>query len=134
MNFNFYKKSLRNYLIYLILIFIFSALSINQAAAVTKAEFIGGLLQARGIDWSKSYEFQNKSPVAFMVRTGLITDDVKDVQKIVTRREALRWIIQSLGLSFEAGIFSDYPTGFEDDNKLSPYERGCLVVATNMNH
>jgi len=130
LNFNFYKKSLRNYLI---LIFIFLTLSINQAAAVTKAEFIGGLLQARGIDWSKSYEFQNKSPVAFMVRTGLITDDVKDVQKIVTRREALRWIIQSLGLSFEAGIFSDYPTGFEDDNKLSPYERGCLVVATNMN-
>ena len=68
-----------------------------------------------------------------MLRTGIITDDVKDVQKNATRREALRWIIQSLGLSFEAGIFSDYPTGFEDDKNLTSYERGCLVVASNMN-
>ena len=116
-----------------IFIILFFVLNINQADAVTKAEFIGGLLRARGIDWSESREFQNKSPVAFMLRTGFITDTVNDVQKNVTRSEALRWIIQSLGLSFEAGIFSDYPTGFEDDRNLSPYERGCLVVASNMN-
>ena len=118
---------------YLILIFIFLFFNINQVHAVTKAEFIGGLLKARGLDWSETYEFQNKSPVAFMLRTGLITDDVKDVQKNVTRREALRWIIQSLGLSFEAGILSDYPTGFDDDKNLTSFERGCLVVASNMN-
>ncbi len=124
------KKFLRNKLI---LIFIFLFFTPCQAQAVTKAEFIGGLLKARGIDWSETSEFQNKSPVAFMLRSGLITDDVKDVQKTVTRREALRWIIQSLGLSFEAGIFSDYPTGFEDDKNLTSFERGCLVVASNMN-
>ena len=118
---------------YLVLIFIFLFFDINQVQAVTKAEFIGGLLKARGLDWSETYEFQNKSPVAFMLRTGLITDDVKDVQKNVTRREALRWIIQSLGLSFEAGILSDYPTGFDDDKNLTSFERGCLVVASNMN-
>ena len=58
---------------YLILIFIFLFFNINQVHAVTKAEFIGGLLKARGLDWSETYEFQNKSPVAFMLRTGLIT-------------------------------------------------------------
>ena len=115
------------------LVFIFLFLFINQAQAVTKAEFIGGLLKARGIDWSESSEFQNKSPVAFTLRTGIITDDVKDVQKNVTRREALRWIIQSLGLSFEAGILADYPTGFDDDKNLTSFERGCLVVSSNMN-
>ena len=115
------------------LVFIFLFLFINQAGAATRAEFIGSLLKARGLDWSESSEFQNKSPVAFTLRTGIITDDVKDLQKNVTRREALRWIIQSLGLSFEAGILSDYPTGFDDDKNLTSFERGCLVVASNMN-
>ena len=110
-------------------------LSLNSCAAgaVTKAEFLGGLLHARGIDWSGTYEFDNNSPVAFILRSGFVTDQPGDINKNVTRREALRWIIQSLGLSFEAGIFSDYPTGFDDDKNLSSFERGCLVVASNMN-
>ena len=127
------KINLKNLKRYFILIFIFLIFSSASVEAVTKAEFIGSLLKARDIDWSETSEFQNKSPVAFMLRCGLITDDVKDLQKNVTRREALRWIIQSLGLSFEAGIFSDYPTGFDDDKNLTSYERGCLVVASNMN-
>ena len=122
------EKIFRLFFIAFFLIFNF-----NSAFAVTKAEFIGGLLKARGIDWSGTYEFDNNSPVAFMLRTGLITDNVSNVNQNVTRREALRWIIQSLGLSFEAGILSDYPTGFDDDKKLTSYERGCLVVASNMN-
>ncbi len=116
-----------------IFIFIFLFFSSSAAYSVTRAEFIGGLLQARGIDWSGTYEYDNSSPVAFMLRTGIITDKVDNINANVTRREALRWCIQSLGLSFEAGIFSDYPTGFEDDKKLTSFERGCLVVATNMN-
>ena len=117
----------------LLITFLFICLYINSAFAVTKAEFIGKLLDARGIDWGGTYEYDNSSPVAFMLRTGIITDNVGDVNKNITRREALRWVIQSLGLSFEAGILSDYPTGFDDDKNLSPYERGCLVVASHMN-
>ena len=116
-----------------IFIFIFLFLSSGTAYSVTRAEFIGGLLKARGIDWSGTYEYDNSSPVAFMLRTGIITDKVDNIKANVTKREALRWCIQSLGLSFEAGIFSDYPTGFSDEKKLTSFERGCLVVATNMN-
>lgn len=118
---------------YFVFVFIFLFLSSGTAHSVTRADFIGGLLKARGIDWSGTYEYDNTSPVAFMLRTGIITDKVDNVKANVTRREALRWCIQSLGLSFEAGIFSDYPTGFDDEKKLTSFERGCLVVATNMN-
>lgn len=133
LGFIFFNKRFYKRCSLLVLIFVFLTLTVSQASAVTKAEFIAGLLKARGFDWSGSDEFQKRSPVAFMLRTGIITDDVKDVQKNVTRREALRWTVQSLGLSFEAGIFSDYPTGFEDDKNLTSYERGCLVVTSNMN-
>ena len=122
-------KIFRRNFIFILLIFLLNS---GAADAVTKAEFIGALLNARGIDWTESSEYQNNSPVAFTLRTGIITDQVGNLKKDVTRREALRWIIQSFGLSFEAGIFSDYPTGFDDDSKLSSYERGCLVVASNM--
>ncbi|MBR0094885.1 MAG: phosphodiester glycosidase family protein [Synergistaceae bacterium] len=117
----------------LVLAILLCVLRVGTAYSVTKAEFLGSLLKARGIDWSGTYEYDNSSPVAFTLRTGIVTDQVGDLKKNVTRREALRWCIQSLGLSFEAGIFSDYPTGFEDDSKLNSFERGCLVVATNMN-
>ncbi|MBQ7196510.1 MAG: phosphodiester glycosidase family protein [Synergistaceae bacterium] len=124
------EKIFRRFVIFALIILIFNS---GASFAVTKAEFLGGLLQARGIDWGGTYEFDNSSPVAFLLRTGIVTDQPGDVKKNITRREALRWIIQSLGLSFEAGIFSDYPTGFDDESNLSSFERGCLVVASNMN-
>ncbi|MBQ9419870.1 MAG: phosphodiester glycosidase family protein [Synergistaceae bacterium] len=120
----------RTAIIFTFLLLVFDA---GAAYSVTKADFLGGLLKARGIDWSGTYEYDNNSPVAFTLRTGIVTDQVGDLKKNTTRREALRWCIQSLGLSFEAGIFSDYPTGFDDDSKLTSFERGCLVVASNMN-
>ncbi|MBQ7219923.1 MAG: phosphodiester glycosidase family protein [Synergistaceae bacterium] len=121
-------KKLRHTYILLILLLLCS-----QSEAVTKYAFLSGLLNARGIDWSSSPEAEYDDPGGFMLRTGYITDDITNLDSPVTRREALRWCIQSLGLAFEADLLSDYPSGFTDANTLSGFERGCLVVASNMN-
>lgn len=104
----------------------------QQSEAVTKYAFLSGLLNARGIDWSSSQESEFDDPVGFMLRTGYVTDDIDRLNSPVTRIEALRWCIQSLGLAFEAELLSDYPSGFSDEKTLSPFERGCLVAATKM--
>lgn len=100
--------------------------------AVTKYAFLSGLLDARGIDWSSSPEAGYDDPGGFMLRT-YVTDEVENPDSPVTRLEALRWCIQSLGMTFEAELVSDYPTGFTDVDKLSDFEKGCLVIASNMN-
>ena len=107
---------------------------INSCAAnaVTRADFLARLLEVRGLDWSGSPEFANNNGAHFLLRTGYITDQVSNLTGNITRREALRWVIQSLGLEFEAKLLNDYPSGFNDANKLNAFERGCLVVAANM--
>ena len=123
------KKLRRIYLLLLLFLSVFTA----QSEAVTKYAFLSGLLNARGIDWSNSPEAEYDDPGGFILRTGYVTDDVDKLDAPVTRLEALRWCIQSLGLTFEAELLSDYPTGFTDSGSLSEFERGCLVIASNMN-
>ena len=101
--------------------------------AITKYDFLAALLEARGIDWSSSPEAANNNGWRFITRTGYVTDDVPYMSHQVTRREALRWCIESLGLSFEAELLSDYPMSFRDFDRLNDFERGCLVVACHMN-
>ncbi len=115
---------------FLLLILLLNA---DSSPAVTRYEFLTGLLNARGINWSSSPEAPYSDSGGFMLRTGYVTDNVKDLDGQVTRREALRWCIESLGLAFEAGILADYPTGFNDVAKLQAFDKGCLVVALNMN-
>jgi len=50
----------------------------------------------------------------------------------ITRIEAIRCIIQSLGLSFEAFVLSRVPTNYSDTSQLSSFERGCVTVADKM--
>ena len=103
------------------------------AQSVTRYEFLSNLLIARGLDWSDSEEAQYNDAAGFILRSGYVTDDIDRMDGNVTRREVLRWCIQSLGLTFEAELLSDYPLSFEDANSLTEFERGCLVVASNMN-
>ncbi len=103
------------------------------AHSVTRYEFLSNLLTARGLDWSDSEEAQYNDGAGFILKSGYVTDDVERLNGNVTRREVLRWCIQSLGLTFEAELLSDYPLPFEDAKKLTEFERGCLVVASNMN-
>ena len=124
------KKFTRLYIILTLLLF--CSLFSSQSEALSKYAFLSGLLDARGIDWSNSPEAEFDDPGGFMLRSGYVTDDVDKLDSPVTRIEALRWCIESLGLAFEADLLSDYPSGFTDAGKLSPFERGCLVIATNM--
>ena len=100
---------------------------------VTCNEFLAGLLSARGIDWSSSSEYIKNDPAGFILRTGIVTDKVENLNANPKRRDVLRWCIESLGLKFEAGILNDMPSEFKDYKKLTDFERGCLYVATEMN-
>ncbi|MCR4818208.1 MAG: phosphodiester glycosidase family protein [Fretibacterium sp.] len=99
------------------------------AGAVTRGEFLSRLLQARGLSGEL---MRGETAAAFVLRTGLVTDSVSNLNTQTTRREALRWCVQSLGLSFEAELFSNMGSGFGDTGKLTDFERGCLFVAAHM--
>lgn len=126
------NKKFRRVIIVLLLLLLCSDFG-AKSEAVTKYDFLAALLEARGIDWSSSPEAENNNGWRFITRTGYVTDDVPYMSSQVTRREALRWCIESLGLSFEAALLADYPMGFKDFDRLNEFERGCLVVACNMN-
>ena len=123
------SKSLRRFIITLIILILIP----SSSHAVTRYEFLTGLLLARGINWDESPEAPYNDAPGFLLRTGYVSDTVTKLDGPVTRREALRWCVESLGLTFEAGLFSDYPSGFADDKNLTPFDRGCLVVASRMN-
>ena len=102
-------------------------------ASVRKDSFLSQLLAARGFETQQDAQ----KNAAFILKSGIVTDPVDNLASPVTRRDALRWAIQSLGLSEEANILSDvnFPSvglNFKDTASLSSFERGCLIVATRM--
>ncbi|MDO4786783.1 MAG: phosphodiester glycosidase family protein [Fretibacterium sp.] len=106
-----------------------SVLAAEAAPSVSRGAFLSGLLEARGLSWNTAKE---RSGAAFVLRSGLVTERVKSLDAPATRREALRWVVQALGLEVEARILSNVPVSFKDAGGLSAYERGCLTVATRM--
>ena len=104
-----------------------------EACAVSRAEFLAALLNARGLEYNAEFA---PSPAEFILKTGIVTDyiDIKDVKAKVTRREALRWCIQALGLAFEADIISDFnfTHNFTDINNLTRLEKGAISIAVTM--
>ncbi|MBQ9389417.1 MAG: phosphodiester glycosidase family protein [Synergistaceae bacterium] len=126
------SKIFRRLIITSVLI-ILTAFTQSESSAVTRFEFLTGILTVRGIDWSESPEAPYNDAAGFLLRTGYVSDTVTKLDAPVTRREALRWCIECLGMTFEAGLFTDYPTGLNDEKTLTPFERGCLVIAMNMN-
>ncbi|GHS98350.1 hypothetical protein AGMMS50276_20000 [Synergistales bacterium] len=104
-------------------------------AIVRRDAFLSQLLSARG------FETQNKASAnaLFILKSGIVTDTVDKLEQAVTRQDALRWMIQALGLSEEAKILSNPSVNssslklpFNDVKPLSDFERGCLLVATLM--
>ncbi|MDR1377914.1 MAG: phosphodiester glycosidase family protein [Synergistaceae bacterium] len=100
---------------------------------VRKDTFLSQLLAARGFE-TKNTAREN---AATILKSGIVPESVSDLEDSVTRREALRWMIQSLGLATEAQILSDIDYSvlnlrFSDEKSLSPLEKGCLAVATLM--
>ena len=61
-----------------------------------------------------------------------MTDPVGKLNAPATRRDALRWSVQALGLEVEARILSGLSLPFKDVKSLSALDRGCLAVAVNM--
>ena len=128
------RKKFLNMFIIAISLLILNMLSQNQAYAqnISRREFLENLLTARNINWYDSAEYVNNNAAGFILRTGIVTDTIEDLNAPVTRVEVLRWCIQALGLEFEAGIFNDMPLEFKDAKKLSNLERGYLYVASEM--
>jgi len=106
----------------------------NAALAyVRRDDFLSQLLAARGF----ATQTDTQESAAFILRTGIVTDQVDSLASPVRRRDALRWMIQALGLSTTANILSDVQLStvglnFNDYASLSSFERGSLIVATRM--
>ena len=103
------------------------------AASVRRDSFLSQLLAARGF----ATQTNARRNAAFILKNGIVTDQVDNLASPVTRREALRWAIQALGLSAVANILSDVHfeavgLNFNDTASLTPFERGSLIVATRM--
>ena len=103
------------------------------AAAVRKDSFLSQLLAARGFETQPDAQ----KNAAFILKSGIITDPVNNLASPVARIDALRWAVQSLGLSTTARILADVNladvgVNFRDAATLSSYERGCLIVAARM--
>ena len=148
-----FKRSILLSLILLISL-IFAASSEATRAVVTREEFFAALYDARGIKLTvetrrggrtvtenltsarDKAEASFKLGYAGMPNTGIVrasapaSDGRLNVP--ITRIEAIRYIIQSLGLSFEAFILSRLPSTFADISQLSAFERGCVAVAERM--
>jgi exopolysaccharide biosynthesis protein len=100
---------------------------------VRKDAFLSQLLASRGFETQSDAQ----KNAAFVLKSGIVTDPVDNLASPVTRKDALRWAIQSLGLSEEAKILADVNLAsvglhFQDAASLSPFERGCLIVAACM--
>ena len=128
------RKKFLYTLIILIGILFLNIIIANSADAqnISRREFLENLLTARNINWYDSPEYLNNNAAGFILRSGIVTDTVENLNAPVTRLDALRWCMQSLGLEFEAGIFSDMPLEFKDVKKLNALERGYLFVASEM--
>ena len=111
------------------LLFCLFCLGVEPALAVTRGDFLSRLLNARGLNWSSAGE---KDGAVFIQRSGLVTEAVGKLSAPATRREALRWSVQALGLEIEARILSRLPLPHKDKGFLSDFERGCLAVASRM--
>lgn len=124
-----FSQRTRSFVFALLLLCCTSVSITSEAAELTKDSFLTMLFQARGFEAKKAE--QNKT-AEIVLKSGIITDAVSNLKQGITRREALRWSIQSLGLSIEANILADLPLPFKDSHTLSRFERGCLFVATKM--
>lgn len=117
---------------YLIAVLLLSLYFVSAAQAATEAvrrdAFLSSLLAARGFETAPAAA----ENAATILKSGIVTDYVDALSAPTTRGEALRWAVQSLGLSAEASFLSNMDLPFGDAKSLSPVERGCLVVATKM--
>lgn len=157
-----FKLNHKRLILKILLCFIFVLIKPLYCLGVTKGEFLTELLTARGIEYNADFiinagandlyktkntknddkDKNNKNTLKaenaadFVLKTGIVTDYVKNLNEKITRREALRWCIQALGLAFEADVLSNFNfnlnNNFSDIGSFTKFERGCINVAVNM--
>ncbi|MDR1621740.1 MAG: phosphodiester glycosidase family protein [Synergistaceae bacterium] len=118
-------------IVFLVLVFFLSffAGGVRAAPAVVRKDaFLSQLLAARGFETKDSVQ----ENAASILQSGIVPEAVVNLAAPATRRDVLRWMVQSLGLAAEARILSDLELPFKDVRSLSSFEKGCLVVATRM--
>lgn len=102
-----------------------------KSGGVRRDAFVQGILEARGLLASG----EAKSPaqaVAFARNIDAVPYSDQPPGGEVTRKEALRMLVHSLGLRFEAGLLAEAPLPYEDLKGLSPSDRGAVAVARLM--
>ncbi|MCL1940618.1 MAG: phosphodiester glycosidase family protein [Synergistaceae bacterium] len=148
-----FKRALSLSLILLIILTFAASSAAAAAKTVTREEFFSALYDARGIELTKETKkggkivnekltsASDKAAACFklgyagMPNTGIAKASAPAAEKLnapITRLEAIRYIIQSLGLSFEAHVLSRLPSSYSDLAQSSAYERGCVAVAEMM--
>ena len=108
---------------------IFAPVGDSAERWIRRDEFCVALLEARG------FPTEGLRTPASAYRKALDQDLVPVLGRpdaFMTRREALRYAIQSLHLTPEATLLQSYPLPFGDISGLSQYERGCLAVAVSL--
>ena len=149
-----FKRPVLLPLILLIVLAFAASSEAARARPVTREEFFSALYDARGIELTvgdinkgaknagaKLTSVSDKTAAclklgyAGMPITGILklsAPETGALKSPITRIEAIRYIIQSLGLSFEASVLSRLPPAFSDIAQLSAFERGCVAVAERM--
>ena len=101
----------------------------NAAEWVRRDEFCVALLEARG------FPVKGLEKPAEAYKKAVDQDLVPVLGRpdgFLTRREMLRFAIQSLHLNVEANLLQSSPLPFKDIAHLSRFEHGCLAVALSL--
>lgn len=114
-----------------VLLLLQGALAEAESGGVRRDAFVQGILEARGL----LAPGEVKSPaqaVAFARNIDAVPYSDQPPGGAVTRKEALRMLVHSLGLRFEAGLLAEAPLPYEDLKGLSPSDRGAVAAARLM--
>ncbi|WP_300524075.1 phosphodiester glycosidase family protein [Aminiphilus sp.] len=114
-----------------VLLLLQGALAEAESGGVRRDAFVQGILEARGL----LAPGEAKSPaqaVAFARNIDAVPYSDQPPGGAVTRKEALRMLVHSLGLRFEAGLLAEAPLPYEDLKGLSPSDRGAVAAARLM--
>lgn len=134
-------------------VFVLTLVPQPAVSAVTKEAYLSALFDSRGIEPDYSDENNTQKPqkklsapaekadaalrlgFAGTPLTGMVkvqNPPVGNLKSAVTRIEAIRFAVQSLGLSFEALTLGGVKPPFSDINNLGVFDRGCISVSQKM--
>jgi hypothetical protein len=109
-------------------VFVAAPSEAGAASTVRKDAFIEQLFEARGFRLPSG----EKSALNAALEYNLVPVPAGKLSDPLTRMEAIRFAVHSLGLFFESGILADLPLPYKDVSSLSREDRGVLAAALSM--